>query len=92
MAALPPSPPTSLQVDGRAEVTNQATENTSGTIPVSAIIDDPAGYYVNLHNEAFPGGAIRGQLAASEPLVREAVALAGRCRPAGHPTRRSGPP
>jgi hypothetical protein len=27
-----------------------------------AIAADPRGYYVNLHNAAFPGGAIRGQL------------------------------
>jgi hypothetical protein len=29
---------------------------------VEAIRDDPAGYYVNLHNAPFPGGAVRGQL------------------------------
>jgi hypothetical protein len=31
---------------------------------LQAIVDDPAGYYVNLHTAEFPGGAIRGQLAA----------------------------
>jgi len=31
------------------------------------ILDDPAGYYVNLHTEDFPPGAIRGQLAAAAP-------------------------
>ncbi len=29
---------------------------------VQAIVDDPAAYYVNLHNARYPGGAIRGQL------------------------------
>ncbi len=29
---------------------------------LQAIVDDPAGYYVNVHNADYPGGAVRGQL------------------------------
>ena len=32
---------------------------------IKAIIHDPAGYYVNIHDTVFPGGAIRGQLSRS---------------------------
>lgn len=29
---------------------------------IEAIEDDPSGFYVNVHNADFPGGAVRGQL------------------------------
>jgi len=49
--------------EGASEGCNEAADADT----LQAIIDNPAGYYVNLHNEAFPGGAIRGQLAAQPP-------------------------
>jgi hypothetical protein len=49
--------------DGSSEGCNDAADAAT----LQAIIDDPAGYYVNVHNEAYPGGAIRGQLAPESP-------------------------
>ena len=34
---------------------------------VSSILADPAGFYVNVHNPTYPGGAVRGQLLGGGP-------------------------
>lgn len=35
---------------------------TASTALIQKIIDNPSGYYVNVHDAAYPGGAMRGQL------------------------------
>ena len=55
-----------LDVDG-FEGTSEGCNDAADADTLQAIIDDPAGYYVNVHNEAFPGGAIRGQLTPESP-------------------------
>jgi hypothetical protein len=49
--------------EGSSEGCNDAADKAS----LEAIIANPAGYYVNVHNEAYPGGAIRGQLTPESP-------------------------
>ncbi|MDZ4830104.1 MAG: CHRD domain-containing protein [Phycisphaerae bacterium] len=36
---------------------------------LDAIIANPSGFYMNIHNAAFPGGAIRGQIGVPLPFV-----------------------
>jgi hypothetical protein len=55
-----------LDVDG-FEGTSEGCNDAADAATLQAVIDDPAGYYVNVHNAAYPGGAIRGQLAAGSP-------------------------
>jgi hypothetical protein len=55
--------------DGSSEGCNDAADAAT----LQAIIDDPAGYYVNVHTEPYAGGAIRGQLAPDSPNTALAV-------------------
>jgi len=52
--------------------TGLTATGTTGCVGVSgvtaqAIVDNPAGFYANVHTTDFPNGAIRGQLATSTP-------------------------
>jgi hypothetical protein len=56
-----------LDVDGFEGTSEGCIEPMEDASVLQAILDDPAGYYVNLHTDDFPAGAIRGQLAAAPP-------------------------
>lgn len=62
-----------------------ANGSASGTVATSnltlltEIVSNPGGFYVNIHNAEFPGGAIRGQLVAAASDATDAVfPIAGR--------------
>ena len=59
---------------------NLGPSSATGCSPVSPtvaqqIIDDPGGFYVNVHTTDFPMGAIRGQLSKADPPAGEAHLL-----------------
>ena len=54
-----------LDVDGFSGTSSDCVDASDADL--DAIIANPAGYYVNIHTEAFPAGAIRGQLVADSP-------------------------
>jgi len=53
-----------LDVDGFDGTSSGCVSDQDADV-LQAIVDDPAGFYVNLHTEEFQAGAIRGQLAAA---------------------------
>jgi len=54
-----------LDADGFSGTSDGCVDASDADL--DAIIADPAGFYVNIHTEDFPAGAIRGQLAADSP-------------------------
>jgi hypothetical protein len=55
-----------LDVDGFDGSSEGCTEGQDADA-LQAIIDEPAGYYVNIHTADYPAGAIRGQLVEGQP-------------------------
>ena len=54
-----------LDVDGFSGASDGCVDASDADL--DAIVADPAGFYVNIHTEDYPAGAIRGQLALASP-------------------------
>jgi hypothetical protein len=53
--------PVLVTLDARTDGSSSACAEVSAEV-IKAIRQNPEGYYVNVHNAAFPGGAVRGDL------------------------------
>ncbi|HMN95685.1 MAG TPA: CHRD domain-containing protein [Phycisphaerales bacterium] len=49
------------------------SSTTTSAANVAAILANPLGYYVNIHNTPFPGGAVRGQLVPAPATIFDVV-------------------
>ncbi|MGH2418479.1 MAG: CHRD domain-containing protein [Candidatus Limnocylindria bacterium] len=65
-----------LDVDGFDGTSEGCTSDVDAAV-LQAVIDNPAGHYVNLHTEDFPAGAIRGQLAGAGAAPNTATPVPG---------------
>jgi hypothetical protein len=70
-----------LDVDGFSGSSADCVDASDADL--DAILADPAGYYVNIHTEDFPAGAIRGQLTAENPDTAMALPSSSPLAPAG---------
>lgn len=72
-----------------------AGDRVLGSVPIDqsladAIAADPSGFYFNVHNAAFPGGAARGQLQSQQTTALVTVPLAENEVPTPGPVGGSG--
>lgn len=56
--------------DGVLRYQGQVMDSSAaGVAALRGVLENPAGYYVNLHTSVHPGGAIRGQMEPAQALV-----------------------